>query len=521
VTANGEQSDEFTFSVGGGFEMHRLLNERDLYNQLHSLLGLSALLDFSLHSDSLTVVLRRPSGTPLDVLVPDPATRERVLQHLILVERHLPQAFRHLRPSQVFARAGGEIDLHGAILGWHGSEPDLASQSSLWLDAFVHDSGEPLVLSGFVELRAVVAPDRQGSADDISARVQRLRRQARGLVATRPDQAAQLLIDALRIRPDHDLLVLALDAAMRARSVELFDQALAAGSTTAALSAPLAWRALQAGALVQAEAFARAGISTDAERALEVLLDAIIRRGELREAGEVAVDLLLRYSSLERLRKGLWIAHKTRQDSLARRIFSAYTLPVEDATCLLFRAELELREGDSRRAFGTLLTLSQEGVQVTEQVAQRAVDVAEQATLMRQIGERTERLLPLLVSLRARVPESQALTIAEVFYCLGGNLHARAAGLLPLLSEGGPKWHMQALLAFRDGDYATSLEHGAAALYDGIDDPDLASTLAEACRLSRSRPALAKIAALATPIIRGFPTVAEKFDEVRKELGRG
>lgn len=324
------------------------------------------------------------------------------------------------------------------------------------------------------------------------------------------------------------MVLLAMEISASADAVELFDRALSTGakhgvcvpeSESASLDAWRAWKAQDSTVAVSLAVKAiEHGVGL--ERAREVLVSIYEVAGQVDRAIDQWTALLAEYPSEQRLRRAVEFALRACRTDCIKRILAAYPHEVRDAMALLASAQVELQGGDPRACLATLAGAAAECLPMNEAVARELLRLAVRALATSAPLERASRVLSLVTSLQARLPNSVALRLTRARWLLAGNFNQECRVVLEQLPMSADREHLAALCAFRAGEYDEAVRRGMRALKGGVEDPDLVTTVASACGIARqpqafiafrSLPVVARVAA-------AYPSVLKELLSIEREL---
>ena len=531
------------YSIDDGFEVARLLSEREKYIDLQRELNLSALLDYRPTLSGVTLRFRSPAGAPLSAEVElSSELRHEVFRVLIHAEEKIDSLWAHLRAKDVFVEPStGQVAFHAILFGWHATRRSLNDpEPHDWVRCLINDSERVALGRILSQARSVsdcyasliedglLEPLDSGLPQDLESRLAWLRRAGHRSLSSEPRRAADFFVTALRLRPDPEFLLSALEAAFRLNDPERFDSIESIGEdcgvhlAEAETNALVAWRAHVEGDDSRAERLCRTALEhhVGEEVALEVLLTVLDSGGRDAEKGEVFLELVTRYPSQQRLEEALSHCWRVRDFALARRLENAYSLPVGESVLLLRIGACRLGAGDHAGALATLGKVAHSSGELSDREALLAIDLAERALSQESPAQVIEWMLHFLPAIRSGAPGSSELRIAHAVYLLAGNFDSECETLLVGLDHEPRARMCQATLSFRRGEYDEALRVGMSVIRTGLVDADFCGTLAEACAFESDKKSFAELSQHFKPFACKFPTVQAAFSRVAAELSR-
>jgi len=272
------------------------------------------------------------------------------------------------------------------------------------------------------------------------------------------------------------------------------------------------------------DAIERASIALSAdirpELCLQVLVDALVAEERLPEAAKHQLELLTRFPSEGRLRRGLKLALQLKSFPAAREMFDAYPELIAETAILLVRAEIEENEGSQERCLATLHAVARDSKTLSESDAMRALSIAERTCKRLVPHQFCERILNLLEALRSRTDGSDLL-LAQAAYFLRANLNDECEALLGRLPHDPRSEAVAATLWFRRGEFQRAVVHGGNALEEGQVSPELLACMIESAGALRDLQLLRALWGTHEVVVREWPELLKLYERVRKELGDG
>jgi tetratricopeptide (TPR) repeat protein len=505
------------FRASDGFNIARILEERDRYTELASDFGFSPMLGCRTSQAEVTFEFRRPFGDRLSELDElDEVAAAVILEAILRLEKVAVDVLEHLDPDEVYyLRSERRVVLHAPLIGWHIRDRGNAG-SARWGKLLSHGAVTDLDVRSVqelaVELQAsgFLPTEAEQSSEE---RWEALRSRVRYFLTRDPCRAVELSRDALRLSVDRDLVGWSLEASVAAKDATAFDEFLRLASSAGVatdvegFNALRAWRSLVRRELDSARELAESAIKADSrvELALSVLVQLAAKQGDLRSALDLQIDLLDRFPSETNCLRALRIATKIADPPSILRVFDAYGQPLLQATALLVRARAEFATGAAERCMGTLLQVAESCPDVTEALFETALSTAEDACRALPPGVQCERLLHLLGAYRSALPASSEVALAMGAYLLRANDNRGFRDLVPSLPNDPRSANLRATLLFREGDDRSAVTEWNAALDGRVSSPEMIDSMIQSAQKLGDFTTIRRVLAECDTLLNQYP----------------